>query len=200
MTKLVVISFVLAAVMAAAGCITADRVRAWRSALNPSASELPGAAFAVGRVVFFGLAGVMVFTGFQLMTVSDNAEWSDDELTSAVRQATSALDGSTHYGDIYGDDSGFDAEYATMIEDKVVTKGSGDAPQLGVDAAPADTNQASDARYTVTASGANTTFCLHIERTRSKDGDWDAPGVAGGEGTVTVPVYEFGVTSRSGAC
>lgn len=109
------------------GCVTKTRVRAVRHALNPSAPELPDAAFVVGRIVLLGLAGVGVFTTIQLMDTSDRAEWNDDELTRATGQAATALDGSSRFGDIFGDDSGFD-EYATMIEDEVVerTRSKGD--------------------------------------------------------------------------
>ncbi|MCX4672088.1 hypothetical protein OG453_36365 [Streptomyces sp. NBC_01381] len=197
---MVVFSFVLAAALAAMASLTADRVRGWRRSLNPSASELPDAAFTVGRVVLFGMAGVSVFMAFQLMTASDDVEWSDDELTSAVGQATTALDGTSRFGDIYGDDSGFDDEYARMIEDEVVEQGGGDSPQTGVDAVPADANTASGAGYTVTGSGAAASFCVRVERTRSKGDDYEPPGVAGGAGTVTMPSYKFAVTSADGDC
>ncbi|MFB4421562.1 hypothetical protein C5F59_010775 [Streptomyces sp. QL37] len=36
--------------------------------------------------------------------------------------------------------------------------------------------------------------------TPSKDGDYEPPGVAGRTGSVTVPKYDFAVTSREGAC
>lgn len=182
------------------GCVTKTRVRAVRHALNPSAPELPDAAFVVGRIVLLGLAGVGVFTTVQLMDTSDRAEWNDDELTRATGQAATALDGSSRFGDIFGDDSGFDDEYATMIEDEVVEHGGGDSPQLGVDASPAATNEASDARYTVTASGAKAAVCVLIERTRSKGDDYEPPGVAGGPGAVTVPSYRFAVSSHAGDC
>ncbi|MFF4093050.1 hypothetical protein ACFYYY_04165 [Streptomyces sp. NPDC001834] len=197
---MVVFIFLLAATLVAMGCLKADRVRAWRRSFNPSAPELPDSAFVVGRIFLFGMAGIGAYTAFQFMAVSANSEWSDDELASAVSQATTALDGASRFGDIFGDDSGFNDEYAKMIEDEVIEHGGGGAPQTGVDAAPADTNKASDARYTVSASGAAAAFCLHVERVRSKDGDWEPPGVAGGAGTVTVPSYDFTVTSREGEC
>ncbi|GAA1910515.1 hypothetical protein GCM10009837_38690 [Streptomyces durmitorensis] len=200
MTGMIVFGFVLAAVLVGMACVTKARVRAVRQALNPSAPELPDAAFTVGRVVLLGMAGLGVFTTVQLMGASDSVEWSDDELTGAAGQAVTALDGSSRFGDIFGDDSGFDDEYATMIEDEVVEHGGGDAPQHGVDAAPAAANEASDALYTVAASGAKATVCVHVERTRSKGDDYEPPGVAGGSGTVTVPSYEFTVTSRAGDC
>ncbi|WP_190079637.1 hypothetical protein [Streptomyces longisporoflavus] len=134
------------------------------------------------------------------MGATDRTQWNDDELTGAAEQAAAALNGSSRFGDIFGDDSGFDDEYATMTEDEVVEHGGGDAPQHGVEAAPASTNEASDARYTVAASGARATVCMHVERTRSKDDDYEPPGVAGGPGTVTVPSYRFAVTSRPGDC
>ncbi|MEV0494556.1 hypothetical protein [Streptomyces atratus] len=197
---MVTLIFVLVAVLVAMGCLKAARVRGWRRSFNPSAPELPDSAFVVGRVLLFGMAGIGVYTAFQSMAVSADAEWSDDELTSAVSQATTALDGASRFGDIFGDDSSFDDEYARMIEEEVVEHGGGGAPQTGVDAASSDTNKASDARYTVSASGAAAAFCVHVERIRSKDDDWEPPGVAGGAGTVTVPSYKFAVTSREGEC
>ncbi|MGW7079810.1 hypothetical protein [Streptomyces sp. NPDC054866] len=197
---MVVVGFALAGVLVAMGCVTKDRIRAVRHALNPAAPELPDAAFAVGRVVLFSLAAVGVFTMFRLMGASDRTEWSDDELAGAAEQAVAALNGSSRFGDIFGDDSGFDDEYATMIEDEVVEHGGGDAPPNGVDAAAASTNEASDASYTVAASGARATVCVHVERTRSKGDDYEPPGVAGGPGVVTVPSYRFAVTSSAGDC
>ncbi|MCE0446099.1 hypothetical protein LT493_18270 [Streptomyces tricolor] len=73
----------------------ADRVRAWRHRVNPSAPELPDAAFGIARVLFLGMAGVGIFASIQGFGVSDNASWSDQELTSAVREATEDLDGFT---------------------------------------------------------------------------------------------------------
>ncbi|MDF3302666.1 hypothetical protein [Streptomyces tropicalis] len=199
MTTMVVVSFSVAAVMALAGCLRSAWVRAWRRRLSPGAPELPDASFVLARVVFFALAGVLVFSGFRLVSVDDAAAWSDGELASAVEQAAYALDGTSREGDIYGDDGDFDTEYASMIEDKVVQKGGGDAPEGGVNAAPTGTNGAADARYTVTASGAEASYCLHVTRTHSKKDDWVSPGISGGDG-VTVPMFRFAVTSSRGAC
>lgn len=49
--------FVLAALLVLMACIKADRVCSWREALNPSAPDLPGAAFVVGRAVLILMAG-----------------------------------------------------------------------------------------------------------------------------------------------
>ncbi|MFD4902996.1 hypothetical protein [Streptomyces sp. NPDC058411] len=197
---MVVLLLVLAAGLVAMGCVKADRVRRWRRSFNPSAPELPDSAFVAARVVLFGMAGVGIFSAFQFMAVVADAEWSDDELSSAVSQATEELNGTSRFGDIFGDDSGFDEESATMIEDEVVEHGGGGAPQSGVDAGPAPLNKPSGADYTVQAAGADAAFCVHVVRTRSKDGDYEPPGIAGNPGTVTVPSYDFAVTSRKGAC
>ncbi|MGW1320864.1 hypothetical protein [Streptomyces sp. NPDC002426] len=197
---MVVLLLVLAAGLVAMGCVKADRVRRWRRSFNPSAPELPDSAFVAARVVLFGMAGVGVFSAFQFMAVVADAEWSDDELSSAVSQAAEELNGTSRFGDIFGDDSGFDEESATMIEDEVVERGGGGAPQSGVDAGPAPLNKPSGADYTVQAAGADAAFCVHVVRTRSKDGDYEPPGIAGNPGTVTVPSYDFAVTSRKGAC
>lgn len=197
---MVVLLLVLAAGLVAMGCVKADRVRRWRRSFNPSAPELPDSAFVAARVVLFGMAGVGIFSAFQFMAVVADAEWSDDELSSAVSQAAEELNGTSRFGDIFGDDSGFDEESATMIEDEVVEHGGGGAPQSGVDAGPAPLNKPSGADYTVQAAGADAAFCVHVVRTRSKDGDYEPPGIAGNPGTVTVPSYDFAVTSRKGAC
>ncbi|MFI5674515.1 hypothetical protein [Streptomyces cellulosae] len=204
LTKLNVLGLVLSAGLLAMACVKADRVRAWRARVNPSAEELPDAAFVVARVALVATAGVGVYLSVQAFGVSDDMSWDDSELTSAMQGATDALDGSSGYGDMYADDpdsdTGWIDEYATKIEDEVVEHGGGDAPQSGVDATPADYNTASEARYRVTASGAGTAYCLTVTRTRSKDGDYEPPGIAGGEGTLTIPSYDFAVTTRQGPC
>ncbi|MEU2680867.1 hypothetical protein B046DRAFT_07048 [Streptomyces sp. LamerLS-316] len=197
---MVVLLLVLAAGLVAMGCVKADRVRRWRESFNPSAPELPDSAFVVARVALFAMAGIGVFSALQFMAVVADAEWSDDELASAVSQAAKELNGTSRFGDIYGDDSGFDEEFATMIEDEVVENGGGGAPQSGVNAGAAASNQPSGADYTVTAAGADASFCVHVVRTRSKEGDYEPPGIAGNPSTVTVPNYDFAVTSRTGAC
>ncbi|MEU0302280.1 hypothetical protein ABZ252_22855 [Streptomyces sp. NPDC006175] len=99
----------------------------------------------------------------------------------------------------FGDDSGFGEEFAMMIKEEIVENGGG-APQDGVGASGAASNKPSDADYTVQASGADAAFCVHVVRTRSNDGDYEPPGVEGSPGTVTVPDYDFAVTSREGEC
>jgi hypothetical protein len=119
-------------------------------------------------------------------------------LTTAVQGATDALDGSSGFGDIHDedDDTGWVDEYATKSEQEVVEHGGGDAPQYGVTATPAAPSTASEARNTVT--GTDSAFCMQVTRIRSKDGGYEPPGIGGGEGTVTVPSYDFAVTTREG--
>ncbi|MEV6614493.1 hypothetical protein AB0N31_11580 [Streptomyces sp. NPDC051051] len=199
LTKLNILGLALSAVLLAMACIKADRVRAWRTRFHPSGEELPDGAFVVGRVTLVAAACAGVFLAVQGFAVSDDAEWSDDELTSAVEGATAALDGSIELGDIY--DTGFDDDgYATTIESEIVEHGGGDAPQFGAYASPSGTNKGDEATYQVTASGASATFCMHVTRMRSKENDWNAPGIAGGEGTAVVPGYRYAVTSRKGEC
>ncbi|MFD9290703.1 hypothetical protein ACFWBV_20940 [Streptomyces sp. NPDC060030] len=200
MNTLNVVVFLLAAGLIAMGYVKADRVRRWRGSFNPSAPEIPDSAFVAARVVLFGMAGLGIYSALQFMAVVANGEWSDDELGSAVSQASAELDGTSRLGEIFGDDSGFDEEFATMIEEEVVENGGGGAPQSGVDAGSTGSNKPSDADYTVTASGADAAFCVHVVRTRSKNGDYEPPGIAGNPSTVTVPNYDFAVTSRQGAC
>ncbi|MFF8230779.1 hypothetical protein [Streptomyces caelestis] len=200
LTQLNVLGLILSAVLLAMACIKADRIRAWRAGINPSTEELPDAFFVAARVVFVALAGVGIYLCVQGFGVSDDTAWDDAELTTAVQGATEALDGSSGFGDIYAEDNdtGWIDEYATKIEQEVVEHGGGDAPQYGVTATPADANTPSEARYTVT--GGDSAFCMQVTRTRSKDGDYEPPGIGGGQGTVTVPSYDFAVTTREGGC
>ncbi|MGW7068722.1 hypothetical protein ACWGII_09050 [Streptomyces sp. NPDC054855] len=93
LTKLSVFLFVLSGLLILMACVTADRVRSWRTSLNPSAPGIPDAAFIVARLLLVGFAVGGVIQGFQGLAVSDGQKWSDDELTSAVEQATYELDG-----------------------------------------------------------------------------------------------------------
>ncbi|MFF7738644.1 hypothetical protein [Streptomyces sp. NPDC007984] len=200
LTELNVLGLVLSGVLLAMACVKADWVRSWRSGINPAAEELSDASFVAARVAFVALAGAGIYLCVQGFNVSDDTTWDDAEFTTAVQGATDALDGSSGFGDIYAEDNdtGWIDEYATKIEQKVVEHGGGDAPQYGVNATPADTSTATEARYTV--SGADSAFCMQVTRTRSKDGDYEPPGIGGGEGTVTVPSYDFAVMTRKGGC
>lgn len=166
MSAMIALSFGIAAVLVAAACVKADRVRGWRHSLNPSAPDLPDAAFVTGRVIFLVLAGVMVFEGFSLLRVSADSGWSDDELTSAVRQATDDLDGWMYRDDGLTTDSAYFDDYASLLEDKVIQYGGGGAPQAGVDAGPA-------AR---TRTPTRTSRCRRTARTRPSAHTSNAPG------------------------
>lgn len=200
MTELSVITFVLAAVLIGMACVKADRVRSWRESLNPSAPEVPDSAFVAARVLFVVMAAACVWVGAQGLATEDDANWSDDELTGAVQGAVGAMDGTSQLGELYDVDAHVDEDNATMIEQEVVEHGAGDAPQLGVHAAPAPDNTAAHASYTVTANGADIAFCVTVDRTRNKKGDYQPPGIAGGSGTVTIPSYSYAVASRQGTC
>jgi hypothetical protein len=199
LTKLNVIGLVLVALLLAMACVKADWVRAWRTAINPSAEDLPDSFFVVARVIFIILAALGIYQCVQGFRVADGMSWSDSELTSAVRQATDDLDGYRYYADESGNSVYFDT-YETLIEDKVVHHGGGDAPEDGVEATPADANTDTDAYFTVTADGADAAFCTHVKRTRSKQDDYAPPGITGGESTLTFPGYRLTVTTRKGAC
>jgi hypothetical protein len=199
LTKLNILGLVLAAVLLAMACVKADRVRAWRASINPSAEELPDSAFVVARVIFVTLAVIGIYQCVQGFGVADDMSWDDSELTSAVQQATDDLDGYRHHTDESGNPLYFH-DYETLIEDKVVRYGGGDAPESGVDATPADANTDADGYFTVTANGAEAAFCTHVERIRSKKDDYTPPGIAGREGTLTLPGYRLVVVTRDGEC
>ncbi|MFI8950812.1 hypothetical protein ACIGO6_30360 [Streptomyces sp. NPDC053750] len=202
MTGLTVFLFVLAALLVLMACIKADRVRSWRESLNPSAPELPDAAFVVGRVILVAMAVTCVVVGFQGLAVQDDGKWSDDELTSAVEGATRALDGSfTYGGPLEGDaPADFDGEYARKVEQEVVEHGGGDAPQLGVDAASVRPVESDRAQYRITADGADTAFCMDVKRTHAGYIETVAPGLSGDAAAVKLPKYTFAVSSRTGDC
>lgn len=135
MSGLTVLLFGVCALLLLMACVSADRVRALRESWNPSAPDVPDAAFMVARVVLVAAALGGVVVGFQGLAVEDRMEWSADELTSAVEGATRALDGSSAYGDpvVVDESADFDA-YASTIEQEVGEHGGGDAPQFGVNA------------------------------------------------------------------
>ncbi|MFE9905606.1 hypothetical protein [Streptomyces achromogenes] len=197
--KLNVLSLVLAAVLVAMACVKSDRVRSWRANINPSAPDLPDSAFVAARILFLTLAGIGVYTAVQGFGVSDDASWSDGELTSAVRQTTDDLNGYTFQADDAGTPLGFPG-YASLIEDKILEYGGGDAPGYGVTVDPAETNTPAKASFTITADGTDTAFCTHLTRTRSKQDDYTPPGITGGEGTLTYQGYRLTMSSEEGGC
>ncbi|WP_051790286.1 hypothetical protein [Streptomyces sp. NRRL S-1022] len=199
LTKLNVLGVVLSAVLVAMACVKTDRVRAWRANLNPSAPELPGSAFVAARLIFLGLASIGVYTSVQGFNVSDDVSWSDGELTTAVRQATDELDGFTFQADDGGNPLPF-TDYASLLKDKVIQHGGGDAPEYGVTTEPAEGNTLDDAFFTVTGDGADRALCAHIKRIRSEKDDYSPPGIAGGEGTLTYPGYRLAASARDGEC
>ncbi|MEU8971542.1 hypothetical protein AB0D11_20115 [Streptomyces monashensis] len=197
--KLNVLLLIGAAVLLAMACVKADRLRAWRESINPSAPEVPDSAFAVARVVLVTMAGIGFFTAVRGFGVSDGMSWNDHELTSAVQQATDDLDGYRFTADDSGTSAYF-ADYASLLEEKVTRYGGADAPASGVTTTPSAADTDDDANLTVTADGADASFCTHIERGRSPKDDYTPPGIGGGEGALTYRGYRLMVTTRSGEC
>ncbi|KOV93140.1 hypothetical protein [Streptomyces sp. NRRL B-3648] len=199
MRSMTVLLFLVSAAVIAMACVRANRVRAWREALNPSAPEIPDSSFTVARVVLLAMAALGIYYGFHSISLADDAAWSDDELTSAVSGATDDLDGDTLYAGPYEDPSlGSDGDYGLKIEDAVAEHGGGDAPGFGVDAETTAPSASHEAYYTVTADGTPAAFCLHVRMTRDKSGDYDAPGIVGKP--YPQRAYVFRVTSGTGEC
>ncbi|WP_327343281.1 hypothetical protein [Streptomyces europaeiscabiei] len=199
LTELTVLGLVLSAVLLAMACVKADRVRAWRSSINPSAEELPDAAFTAARVILVTAAGIGIYLAIQSFGVADDASWDDSELTTAVQGAADGLDGYMYRTDQTGDSLYFD-DYATLIQDRVAQNGGGDAPQSGGSAYPADAHTDFDAYFTVKGDGAGVAFCTHIERIRSKEDDYTPPGITGGPGRLTYRAYRLAVEVKDGEC
>lgn len=202
LTELNILLLGLSAVLLGMACVKADRVRAWRAGINPSATELPDSAFTVARTLFVVMAGLGVYTAVQGFGVSDDSQWSDDELTSAVQGATAALDGSFTYGDPLEDASAdFDGDaYVTTLEDEIVEHGGKDAPGFGVDAALSSTTGSDGASYLVTADGASKSYCVVLRRAHSGNVETVAPGLSGDAAKVVRPKYTFAVSNRAGTC
>jgi hypothetical protein len=93
LTVLNLLSLVLSAVFLATACVKADRVRAWRSRINPSAEELSDAAFTAARVILVLMAGIGIYLATQGFSVSNDAARDASEPTEAVQVATNDLDG-----------------------------------------------------------------------------------------------------------
>ncbi|GHH22021.1 hypothetical protein [Streptomyces rubradiris] len=199
LNKLNVLGLVLAAVLVAMACVKTDRVRSWRANINPSAPELPDSAFVAARVLFLSLAGFGVYLAVQGFGVSDDGSWSDGELTSAVEQTADDLNGYTFQADDAGTPLAF-PDYASLIEEKVLQYGGGDAPGYGVSVDPAESNTPAKASFTITADGTDTAFCTHLTRTRSKKDDYTPPGITGGEGTLTYQGYRLTTSLEEGEC
>ncbi|MCP9958950.1 hypothetical protein [Streptomyces sudanensis] len=201
MSGLTVLLFGVCALLLLMACVSADRVRALRESWNPSAPDLPDAAFTVARVVLVAAALGGVVVGFQGLAVEDRMEWSDDELTNAVEGATRALDGSSAYGDpvVVDESADFDA-YASTIEQEVGEHGGGDAPQFGVNAELVGPPESGRAHYEVSARGAGAAFCMAVVRTQVGHVETAAPGLRGDAAAVKLPEYRFEVSSRAGYC
>ncbi|GEC06384.1 hypothetical protein SSP24_40390 [Streptomyces spinoverrucosus] len=198
LTELSITLFVLSALLILMACLKADVIRRWRESVNPSAPEIPDAAFVVARITLIGVAVACAVSGVQGLGVEDDLKWSDDELKSAVNQATYELDGYLYRVDESGEPVAVTDDYETLIESEVVENGGGDAPQGGVAAEPAAGNSGTDAYFNVSGNGTDAEFCTHIKRVRSKQDDYTPPGLD--EGTWTQLAYRLTVTTREGAC
>jgi hypothetical protein len=191
--------FAGSAVLVLMACAKADRVRAWRESVNPSAPPVGDIDFVIARVALLGMAALGIYFGFQSISVSKDAHWSNDELTNAVRSAADSLDGDSTYSP-YEDDTPGDlgTGYALTIEDAIAQHVGSDAPRSAVDATPTSPEDSNEAYYNISAEGADPTFCMHVKVLRDKSGDYEAPGIAGG--SPTQYKYVFKVVSSAGEC
>ncbi|MET9107919.1 hypothetical protein [Streptomyces zhihengii] len=203
MTGMAVTTFVLAGLLLLMACVKADRVRAWRTARNPSAPDVSNASFVVVRLLLVAMAAGGIVTGFQGLKAQDDIGWSDDELTSAVEGATASLNGSSaHGGPLDGPDTpeDFDGAYGIKVRQEIVEHGSGDAPQFGVSAEVTGEATADHARYAVSADGASAWFCMDVTRAHTGWAETVAPGGLGESSKVRLPEFTYQVTSRAGEC
>ncbi|MEU6394980.1 hypothetical protein [Streptomyces sp. NPDC046939] len=202
MTGLSVALFVLAAVLVAMVCVKADRVRSVRRRTHPSGGDLPASAFVAARTVLLVMAALCVWQGARGLAAAHDNEWSDDELTSAVRQTADDLDGYWYRESSLTHDTPYFDDYAALIEERVVRHGGGGAPQTGVNASPLSGDPDADGDFTVSADGTDRAFCVHVEKSRWKTHDYTPPGLTGGESSTGYRelAYRLTVRARGGAC
>ncbi|MEW2620063.1 hypothetical protein [Streptomyces sp. NPDC048106] len=199
MRSMAFVMFALSAVMILMACVKADRVRSWRSSVNPSAPDLGDGYFVVVRVVLLGMAAFGLYYGFHDLRISDQNQWSKEELAAAVRSATDDLNGKrtdTPYEDTSDLYNGFEM----TIEDTVAEHAGGSAPRFALDVTGGEPggDGSNKREYVVTADGAGSTFCMRVNAVRDKSGDHDVP--AAGGGSVKVYAYVLKVTSSHGEC
>ncbi|MFI0242688.1 hypothetical protein [Streptomyces sp. NPDC016845] len=202
MTGLALTLFVLAAVLVAMCCVGADRVRSVRRRTHPSGGDLPASAFVAARTALLVMAAICVWQGVEGLAAANGDEWSDDELTSAVRQSADDLDGYWYRESSLTHDTPYFDDYASLIEERVVRYGGGGAPQTGVSASPLSGDPDADGEFTVSADGTDRAFCLHVEKSRWKKQDYTPPGITGGESATVYRelAYRLTVRARGGAC
>ena len=196
-------TFVLAGLLLLMACVKADRVRAWHASRIPSAPELSGASFVVTRLALVTMAVAAIVVSFQVMWAQDDTEWSDDELTSAVEEATRSLDGSSAYGDsLTGPDEpeDFEGKYARRIKDEIARYSAAVASQSDLDVALAEEPTANRARYEISALGADVTFCMDVTRTHTGTVETVAPGGIGASSKLELPEFTYALKSRPGMC
>ncbi|MFI7388624.1 hypothetical protein [Streptomyces sp. NPDC049813] len=202
MTGLAWALFVLAALLVALACVKADRVRAVRRRTYPSGGELPTSAFVLARALFLAVAAICVWQGAQALALTNDARWSDDELTDAAHQAAADLDGYWYRESSLTHDTPYFDDYASLIKERVVRYGGGGAPESGVGASAESGHPDADGDFTVQAAGADTSFCFHLTKSRYKKQDYTPPGITGGEGSAANRelAYRLTVRARGGAC
>ncbi|GAA2322094.1 hypothetical protein OKJ48_09340 [Streptomyces kunmingensis] len=202
MTGLSLTLFVLSAALLALVFIKANWVRSVRRRTYPSGGELPTSAFVVARTVLLTMAAVGIWQGAQGLTLANDAEWSDDELSSAVHQTADDLDGYWYRESSLTHDTPYFDDYGSLIEDTVIRYGGGGAPQSGVGASAVSGDPDADGDFTVQADGTDRSFCLHVETARWKKQDYTPPGLTGGEGSDAYKelAYRLTVRARGGAC
>ncbi|MFF3457918.1 hypothetical protein ACFYXH_27060 [Streptomyces sp. NPDC002730] len=190
MTGVVVFFFLAAALFVALGLADQRKLywklSSWRYR-NPEANEPSDTAYAIGRVVVFAAAGIMVFQGCSAMNFADETSWSKSEFNEAVQSAAVSLGDESHVDSSAGG-------YASLIESKVGDAGEGKGPSYAVEAKAV--GESDD--YEVTARGEDFVFCMHVSQSESGEGGFAVPG-ADGSSTV-VPEYELTATAVEGSC
>ena len=121
LTKLNVLGLALSAVLLAMACVKADRVRAWRAGINPSAESCPTPPSSSHASSSWRWPASASARPSRTSASWDGMSWDDSEPTSAVRQATDDLDGYRFTADDSGTPLCFD-DYESLYRIAVGTR------------------------------------------------------------------------------
>ena len=185
MTGVVVTFFVLAALMAAFGLADQRRLHlrltAWHHR-DPAADERSDAAFKVGRVMAFVMAGFFAFSGCRAMDFADESSWNLGEVRSVAVAAASSL----------GERSSAGSEVTrSEVEEAVHDSAEGIGPFHELEVSPSG-----DDSFQLATVKGEYPFCFIV--TSSRTGGFAVPGAEGS--TTVLPEYGRSVTVEPGEC
>ncbi|MFI1397469.1 hypothetical protein [Streptomyces sp. NPDC020681] len=185
MTGVIVTFFVLAALMSAFGLARQRRLHRWLTAWrhrDPAANEPSDAAFRVGRVMAFVMAGFFAFSGCRAMDFADGSSWDLHQVRSVAVAAASSL----------GEGASAGREVTRSELDEAVQEAAeGIGPFHELEVKPSG-----DDNFQLATVKGEYPFCLAV--TSSRTGGFAVPGADGS--TTILPEYGRSVTVEPGEC